>query len=120
MSRRQDKEAKQSRSLRMVGRLRDALTEPERFDPNVRAMSIRLLARTERVMERLDGVVGVLETVARLEVDILKRMVPIVDDLGELVRHSLDDARRRRSLARKATGHPVIDVSLDVHKKEKP
>ncbi|MFO0747986.1 MAG: hypothetical protein U1F43_20345 [Myxococcota bacterium] len=72
-----------------------------------RSAALALLARTDRLVERM-------ERVADVELALLERMKPIVEDLGELVRLQLDDARRRlggRSDDRPPTPPPkVIDV----------
>ena len=51
------------------------------------------MARTERAMGHLEGASRALEDAAKLQLTLLRRMVPIVEDLGEFVRHSLEKAR---------------------------
>ncbi|MCB9730673.1 MAG: hypothetical protein H6744_09020 [Deltaproteobacteria bacterium] len=87
-------------------------------DERIRDAGLRVLARAERVMGRLEGVAQTLEAAARAEMRLLERMAPIVDDLGELVRHTLDEARERRGLAPRRRGRPadedrIIDVDID-------
>lgn len=97
-------------------RLADARASVERRDlaPEVKDAGVRTLDRAERVLQRLEGAAGTLETAARLELELLRRLAPIVDDLGELVRHTLDEARERRGLKPRGPGHrpppDVIDV----------
>ena len=57
-----------------------------------------LARRAKRLLDRLDGVTSTLQRVADLELRVVERLVPIVEDLGELVRHSLDEVRERRGL----------------------
>ena len=94
----------------LVTRLRGALDSPD-VDADTRELGLRILTRTERVVGHLEGAAETLETVARLELALLRKMVPIVADLGELMRHTLDDARQRRGLAaRGARPSDIIDV----------
>jgi len=91
-------------------RLRGALESPE-LDADAREIGLRILSRTERVVDRLEGAAETLQTVARLELALLRRMAPIVEDLGELMRHTLDDARERRGLGPRAPRTAeIIDV----------
>jgi|GEM_PF-1592243 len=74
--------------------------------------SLGFLRRAESVMDRLDAVAQTMEKVAEVELKLAERLVPIVDDLGELVRHTLDEARQRRGLSPKAESEPVtVDVT---------
>ncbi|PKN58107.1 MAG: hypothetical protein CVU56_07505 [Deltaproteobacteria bacterium HGW-Deltaproteobacteria-14] len=57
--------------------------------------ALRLADQAERVLDRLDDTARVLERVARAELALVERMLPIVDDLGALVKLTLEDARRR-------------------------
>jgi hypothetical protein len=57
-----------------------------------------LLARANGLFDRLEAVSEGLRRVTRLQERILERLLPVVDDLGELVRHELNDARARRGL----------------------
>lgn len=59
------------------------------------ALAERLVGRAEAVLDRLDGVAHTMERVARAELALIERLEPIVDDLGELVKLQLEDARRR-------------------------
>ncbi len=77
--------------------LRERLEEAARrlpADP-VQALALRAFAQAERVLTQLDSTARVLDQVARTQLTILKKLEPIVDDLGELVRLQLADARRR-------------------------
>ena len=94
----------------LVTRLRRALDSPD-VDAETRALGLRILNRTERALTHLEGAAQTIETIARLELVLLRKMVPIVEDLGELMRHTLDDARQRRGLsARGPRASEVIDV----------
>jgi hypothetical protein len=68
----------------------------------------RLVARADRVFERLEAVSIIAEKVAHTELRILERLEPIVEDLGALVRLELEEALKRRG--RKAKDDRVIDV----------
>lgn len=100
---------------RMLGRLRGALAR--RDAPP--ALASRALDRAERVLDTLDRAALTLERVARVELAIVERLVPIVEDLGELVRHELDGARRRRAdrgeppLPRSRRGDPRPEDIID-------
>ena len=97
----------------MLTRLRGALESPD-VDADTRELGLRILTRTERVVGRLEGAAETLETVAKLELKLLRKMAPIVEDLGELMRHTLDEARERRGLRPRGTREPrVIDVEND-------
>ena len=81
------------------------------MDGEARDLSLRILSRTERVVGHLEVAAETLEAVAKLELRLLRKMVPIVEDLGELLRHTLDDARERRGLSERGTRPTeVIDV----------
>ncbi len=99
-------------AARMLARVRRRVVSSERLDPDLQRASLRIFDRAEAVLERLDGVAGVLETAAKLEVGLLERMAPIVDDLGELVRLTLDEARERRGLAKRAASRPADDDQI--------
>lgn len=108
-----DDDAKPSSKRSMITRLRGALQSPD-VDDDTREIGLRILARTERVVGRLEGAAETLETVAKLELTLLRKMAPIVEDLGELMRHTLDEARERRGLRPRANREPrVIDVEND-------
>lgn len=51
--------------------------------------------RADRILQRLEGTSEVLEKAARLELRILEKLEPIVDDLGTLVRVQLAQALGR-------------------------
>ena len=97
----------------LITRLRGVLSS-EDVDEDAREIGLRILERTERVVGRLEGAAETLQTVAKLELALLRRMAPIVEDLGELMRHTLDDARERRGLSPRGQYHEqVIDVDKD-------
>ncbi|MGM0574211.1 MAG: hypothetical protein ACQEXJ_00560 [Myxococcota bacterium] len=81
---------------RVLGRARESLNDREDLSPEVQEAGLKTLDRADRVLARLEGAAGALETAARLELELLRKLTPIVDDLGELVRHTLDEARERR------------------------
>ena len=69
--------------------------------------SLRFIRRAEQVMDRLDSVARTMEKVAQVELQIVERLVPIVDHLGELVKYALDDARTRRRAGDELQGAPT-------------
>ena len=81
------------------------------FDPETRELGRRVLHRTERVLGHLEGAAETLERAATVQLSLLRRMVPIVEDLGELMRHSLEEARERRGVSERV--HEVIDIEGD-------
>ncbi len=113
--------ARGDRRRRMLAQLRGMLETPD-VDDTVRQLGLRLLVRTERVVERMEDVTSALESVAQLERGLLERMAPIVEDLAELVRHSLDEARERRGLPprRSPSGGSASDDVIDVDFDEVP
>ena len=90
-----DTSARPSRSL--VSRLRGNLDSGE-IDDDTRDLGLRILTRAERAVEHLEAAAATFETVAKVHLSILRRMAPIVQDLGEMVRHNLDEARESRGL----------------------
>jgi hypothetical protein len=97
----------------LLARLRGALNAQD-LDVGTRELGRRILNRTERVVGHLEGAAETLETVAKLELSLLRRMVPIVEDLSELMRHTLDEARQRRGLSPRGPHNgQVIDVRPD-------
>lgn len=75
---------------------------------------------------RAEGVLGVMERVANLELQLLERLSPIVDNLGELVKLQLEEAREARRHRHggdppKADGRQtIIDVEVVVSESRKP
>ena len=70
-------------------------------------LEARVLARAEGLLGRLEAVRDGLQRVTQLQEKILERLLPVVDDLGELVRHQLDEARQRhhhRGVSTECTG----------------
>jgi len=53
------------------------------------ALVRKVAERADRILQRLEGTSEVLEKAARLELRILEKLEPIVDDLGMLVRVQL-------------------------------
>ncbi len=81
----------------LLGRLRGALTAGE-DDDRLRSAALSMVGRAERLFDRLDATAQTLEKVAEVELRLVERLVPIVDDLGELVKLTLVDAKRRLGL----------------------
>lgn len=96
-----------SRSLIAVARGR---LSAERGDPFARA-GLRLFDRAEKVLDRLDGVAETLQRVAEVELRLVRKLEPIVEDLGELVRLRLDEARARAGLPPRALEEGVTSVT---------
>lgn len=111
------KSSPRQRAAMLMERARGRLMAPE-TDDRMRAAGLRVLGSAERAMAQLERAAGTLESAARLEKELLSRLVPIVDDLGELVRHTLDEARERRGLPPRHRGTSdaddlIIDVEAD-------
>lgn len=51
----------------------------------------------KRIAERMERILAVAERTASLELRLLERLEPIVDNLGELVRMQLEEARAARA-----------------------
>ncbi|PIE19196.1 MAG: hypothetical protein CSA66_02810 [Proteobacteria bacterium] len=83
----------------LLERVRGALSRADGGDGEVvRAAALRVVGRAERLFDRLDRTARTMERVAEVELGLVERLVPIVEDLGELVRLSVIDARRRLGL----------------------
>ena len=80
---------------KLLERVRTRLAERGGADVAGGGRALRLADQAERVLDRLDDTARVLERVARAELALVERMMPIVDDLGALVKLTLEDARRR-------------------------
>ncbi|TNF32325.1 MAG: hypothetical protein EP329_10655 [Deltaproteobacteria bacterium] len=98
----------------LLGRVRSRLAQLDRSEGGRTA---RLADQAERILDRLDETTQVLERVARVELALVERLVPIVDDLGQLVKLSLEETRRRvlghaadATSPRDRRPPPVIDV----------
>lgn len=101
----------------LLERVRTRLAERGDPDSAGRGRALRLADQAERVLDRLDDTARVLERVARAELALVERMLPIIDDLGALVKLTLEDARRRAlgpaaNSAERRRGAPpdIIDV----------
>jgi hypothetical protein len=109
---RPDAAAGEARTFPGTGLLRAGRTElRDRVPRDV--LEARVLARAEGLLGRLEAVSDGLQRVTRLQEQILKRLLPVVDDLGELVRHQLDEARQRRGLAPRARPEPSRHKIID-------
>jgi len=76
-----------------------------------------VVERADRILQRLEGTSEVLEKAARLELRILEKLEPIVDDLGQLVRAQLAHALGRpvgEGESRRANGRDEDDDIIDV------
>lgn len=93
---------------RLLPALRARLGEIAHSPGPAQMLAERLVARADRVFERLEAVSIIAEKVAHTELRILERLEPIVEDLGALVRLELEEALKRRG--RKAKDDRVIDV----------
>ncbi len=108
------KPTRRERAAMLVVAARGRLLAPD-TDERMREVGMRVLASAERAMARLESAAGTLETAAGLQMQLLSRLAPIVDDLGELVRHTLDEARERRGVtARRGGGDANSDAIIDV------
>jgi len=99
---------------RLRGALADAARRPT--DDAMRGISMRVLSRAEGVLDHLERAARTIEKVAKVELDIVERLVPIVEDLGELVRLNLEEARARLGRRPHRPAEPdreddVIDVT---------
>ncbi|MCA9515739.1 MAG: hypothetical protein KC635_12405 [Myxococcales bacterium] len=102
------------RGGKLVARLRDAIDAlPISGDTLVERAALRVMARAEGVLDRLEGVSRTMEKVADAQLTLTEKLGPIVDDLGELVRLQLDDARARL-LGRPPRRHERPPVVVDV------
>ena len=66
-----------------------------------------LVRRAHGVLDRFDRVGETMQRVADLQLDVMERLRPIVDDLGELVKLSLDEARGRLNSTHRASGRII-------------
>ena len=74
--------------------LHSMLTVVAEWSPSDRGREM-LLNRANGVMERFEQVGDTMQKVADLQLEVMEKLRPIVDDLGELVKLSLDEARQR-------------------------
>ena len=109
---RPDDAASETRAPVGTGLLRAARTKLRGRVPRD-VLEARVLARAEGVLGRLEAVSDGLQRVTRLQEQILERLLPVVNDLGELVRLQLDEARQRRGLAPRARPEPSRHKIID-------
>ena len=57
----------------------------------------RILSKTERLLDTLNRMGATMEKVADIQLQVAQRLLPIVEDLGQLVKHSLRDITGSRS-----------------------
>tara|TARA_B100000674_G_C37883450_1_gene935478 strand:- start:167 stop:487 length:321 start_codon:yes stop_codon:yes gene_type:complete len=90
------------------------LTVVAEWSPSDRGREM-LLNRANGVMERFEQVGDTMQKVADLQLEVMEKLRPIVDDLGELVKLSLDEARQRmdsqRSYTAQVIEHPPLEES---------
>ena len=95
-------------------RLRSAMSRlPAGSGDALQELALRTLERADRVMGQLESTAGVLDKVAHLQLAVMQKLEPIVDDLGRLVRLQLDEARRRITGPSAPTSPRVIEVSSE-------
>lgn len=85
--------------------LRTVLDVVEEWSPSDRARDL-LVGRAHVMMDRLERVSDTMQKVADLQLEVMERLRPIVDDLGELVKLSLVEARGRTGAG------PVSEASI--------
>jgi hypothetical protein len=73
-----------------------------------------LLRRAHGVLDRFDRVGETMQRVADMQVGIMEKLLPIVDNLGELVKLTLDETRERLGQA------SPTDVTIDHRVVEAP
>ena len=76
-------------------------------DGALRDATERLVARADQVMEQLARTSAIMERVAEAELSIVQRLGGVVDDLGQLVKLQLADARRRLGRGAEEPVHQV-------------
>lgn len=85
-------------------RLRSAMSRlPAGSGDALQELALRTLERADRVMGQLESTAGVLDKVAHLQLAVMQKLEPIVDDLQKLVRVQLEDATQR--LVERRRGH---------------
>ena len=77
----------------------------------------RLVARADGVMDTLARTSAIMERVAQLELGVVQKLGVVVEDLGQLVKLQLEEARRRlgksapeRTDDQPRARGPIIDV----------
>ena len=95
--------------------LQSMLAVVAEWSPSDRGREI-LLNRANSVMDRFEQVGDTMQKVADLQLEVMEKLRPIVDDLGELVKLSLDEARQRmdsqRSYTAQVIEHPPLEESF--------
>jgi hypothetical protein len=72
-----------------------------------------LLRRAHGVLDRFDRVGETMQRVADMQVGIMEKLSPIVDNLGELVKLTLDETRERlgqTKATQRTIDHPVVET----------
>ena len=105
-----------NRSLgKRASSLRTMLEVVGELSPSDRAREV-LLHRAHGVIDRFEQVGDTMQKVADLQLEVMERLRPIVDDLGELVKLSLQEARQRMDVDPASSiqliEHPPIDAAV--------
>jgi hypothetical protein len=100
-----------SRAPHPIARLRSAISLVETVATSDRAREV-FLERAQGVLDRFERVSETMQKVADVQLEVMEKLRPIVDDLGELVRLSLTEARNRGGALSRANEvtieHPPI------------
>ncbi len=91
------------------------MDDDKRSRPGLAPRGGPLAVLRDRLAGRSERLLAIAERAAELELRLLERLEPIVDNLGELVRLQLEEARARRRERTGGTPEPgaprVIDVT---------
>ena len=83
--------------------------------------SQRMLQHGERAMVQLEKTASVLYEVAKLEYQVIRALVPVVEDLAELTRHALNEHRIQRGMTPKRDHDDrIIDVHAEPSGSDEP
>ena len=97
----------EDRSLTIASPLRSVIKVVGGWSSSDRTRDV-LVNRAHAVMDRFERVSDTMQKVADIQLDVMERLRPIVDDLGELVKLSLVEARQRVGSSVQAP-EPVIE-----------
>ena len=80
-----------------------------------------MLQHGERAMVQLEKTASVLYEVAKLEYQVVRALVPVVEDLAELTRHALNEHRAQRGMTPKEGQEShIIDVHAEPFSSDEP
>jgi hypothetical protein len=100
-----------SRTNHPMARIRSAIRLVETVATSERAREV-FMERAQGVLDRFERVGDTMQKVADVQLEVMEKLRPIVDDLGELVKLSLDEARNRGGSLGRSTEvtieHPPI------------